>query len=153
MRFSSQLRNPRLALYPLPSRIFEGAQSFTNQAYTCFVYLQKASDPWNIPQGCFGSMGVCGLLLQAICSLRLGLRQGSPFISDSIHIFMDRISPISFLPSSDDVVLLPSADSGIQLALEQFAAKCGAARMGTSKSEATEFQKLDPETPRGLGHK
>lgn len=91
MHFSSQLRNPRLALYPLPSRIFEGAQSLTNQAYTCFVYLQKASDPWNIPWGCFGSMGVCGLLLQAIRSLRLGLRQGSLFISDSIHIFMDRI--------------------------------------------------------------
>lgn len=82
---------------------------------------------------------MCGLLLQAICSLRLGLRQGSPFISDSIHIFMDRISPISFLPSSDDVVLLPSADSGIQLALEQFAAKCGAAGMRTSNSKAMEF--------------
>lgn len=149
MCFSSQLPNPPSALYP--QGYLRVHMSLTTQACTCFVDLQKASDPWNIPWGCLGVWGVW-LAVTSLLFPASWTPPGLPFISDSIHIFMDRICrcsqvvesflfsvhKISFLPSSDDVVLLPSAGSGIQLALEQFAAKCGAAGMRTSKSEAME---------------
>ena len=84
--------------------------------------------------------------------VRVGLCQGCPLLSVLFIIFMGRISRCSqaaegvgfggprilSLLFANDVVLLASSNSDLQLPLGRFAAECEAAgmRISTSKSEA-----------------
>ncbi|KAL3970507.1 aldehyde oxidase [Sarotherodon galilaeus] len=103
----------------------------------CFVDLEKAFD--YVPRGVLWEVlreyGVSGPLLRAIRSL------------------YNRCKSLVLVP--DDVVLLVSSNDGLQLALEQFAAKCEAAgmRISTSKSEAMVLSRKRVEGPLQVGDK
>uniref|UniRef100_A0A8C6KS35 Reverse transcriptase domain-containing protein n=1 Tax=Nothobranchius furzeri TaxID=105023 RepID=A0A8C6KS35_NOTFU len=119
-------------LYTL-ARAMEGALEFAQPIHMCFVDSEKAYD--HVPRGTlWGTLH------------KVGLRQGCPLSPVLFITFMDRISRrscgvecvefggrrISSLLFADDVVLLASSSSDLQLLLGRFAAGM---RISTSKSE------------------